>query len=110
MRDYEIKTDPFDEGKIKRLIKEIHDEAKEDRKKAFDAFDYFKSIVDNEGDPAMEDHSRSVAAQKAMVDCLKLAQDAKNKALKALEVLAKIRNVKKGKDDDSPFATFNDMT
>lgn len=106
-QDYKLKVDPLDENRIKKIVKEAYDEAKEDREKALSAFTYFQEVL--ESARAEGDNINSTAAQKAMIDCLKLAQDAKNKCLKALEVLVKYRNARKGNDDEDKGFSFNDI-
>jgi hypothetical protein len=106
-QEYKLKNDPLDENRIKKIAKEAYDEAREDRDLALSAFTYFREVL--ETSRAEGDNINSTAAQKAMIDCLKLAQDSKNKALKALDLLVKFRNAKKATEDEVGNFSFNDI-
>jgi len=76
-----LKLDPLAVHQLKRLAKDIIDEARIDRKLAKETYDYFKNRADN--DP--EDD----VAKKCMVDCLKLMQSSPEKVLKLVQAKLK---------------------
>ena len=82
--EYKLKNSPINRNRLHKIAKTLVDESKEDRKAAQDAFSYFRDIVEN----STTEESVSTA-QKCMVDCLKLAQDSRNKVIKALELIIK---------------------
>ena len=89
-----------------RLNKTCHDmlkAAREDRAAAKEAYLFFKSIVDQDGelDPDLD-------ARKSMLECLKLMQSAQQTAIRALDTFVKAEDkLKKGKpvekkEDEAP--------
>lgn len=88
MSEYILKNDPLAINRIKKLAKSIIDNSKADRKLARETYDYFKLIVDHNNP---ED---SKAAQKCMVDCLKLMQTSKTDSVKIVVDMLKKSSTK----------------
>lgn len=83
---YELKTSPTDDKRVKRTFKDLFDSSKEDRKLALETHQYFKAMV--------QENPQDSTAKGLMVDCLKLAQSAKQGTVKALEILVKMETAK----------------
>lgn len=98
MAKYVLKSQTLSVNRITRIAKEFITESKEDRERALSAYDYFKGIADNslsEGEAI-----NGSTAQKCMVDCLKLAQESRNKTLKAFELMLKLtKDIKTSSED-----------
>ena len=99
---YKRKTPSVSQDRINRLAKILLDESAEDRNLALSAFEYFKSKAETADNEAAQIASSS--SQKCMVDCLKLAQDARNKALKAFELIMKLSKDMKTKTPEEKKA------
>tara|TARA_R110000782_G_scaffold102791_7_gene190218 strand:+ start:4368 stop:4718 length:351 start_codon:yes stop_codon:yes gene_type:complete len=106
--EYKLKKDPIDANRVKKdiklIIKSVTEEAKEDRKMALDAYDYFKAIAD--------DNPQDSTAKGLMVDCLKLAQSSKVSKIKMLDLLIKIDVAKAkpvGKKDKEPENLYEEL-
>ena len=83
-KQYVLKRPVMDANRIKKLAKEIIGDGQIDRKKAFEAYEYFKNLVD--ADPTSE----TDASKKAMVESLKLAQSAKTTTTKLMDLMVKL--------------------
>ena len=79
---YILKKPVFDANRLQKIAKNILDEAKDDRDKALDTYDFFKTRVEN--DPEEGDSKRG------MVECLKIAQSSKNAAIKLVDLFVKM--------------------
>lgn len=110
MAQYKRKTPSLSQDRINRLAKVLLDESVEDRSLALSAFDYFKNKADVADNEAAQIASSS--AQKCMVDCLKLAQDARNKAIKAFELIMKLNKdlARSPKDKEAEDFKFEDFS
>ena len=94
---YILKKPVFDANRLQKIAKNILDEAKDDRDKALDTYDFFKTRVEN--DPEDGDSKRG------MVECLKIAQSSKNAAIKLVDLFVKLGiNVS---DDSNTDVTLN---
>jgi len=82
MTTYKLKNSPIDANRLNKQIKEILDNSKSDRDMAIAAYNYFKEMVD--------ENDSDVAAKNCMVECLKLAQTARNNSVKMAETLYKM--------------------
>ncbi len=82
-REYIPKTQYFNKTRVQKAIKDLLAEAKEDRDMAVEAYTYFKDrLADEEG---VQDND----ARARMVDCLKVAQSARNNSIKLLSMVNK---------------------
>ncbi len=91
--EYTLKKDPLSKSRLHKVAKVLIDESKEDREKALETFKYFKQIVDDMRANVDSEIQENVStAERCMIDCLKLAQDSRQKVLKALELLVKVEN------------------
>ena len=93
---YQLKKNPFDRNRIMKCAKEIMDEGGVDRQHALDTAKYYRQ--------KMEDHPEDFHARERHIDCLKLAQMAKNNSIKILAIMVKIDESMKDKD---PLDEFN---
>jgi len=91
-KTYILKKPVFDANRLQKIAKNILDEAKDDRTKALDTYDFFKTRVEN--DPEDGDSKRG------MVECLKIAQSSKNAAIKLVDLFVKM-GIKVNDDDKS---------
>ena len=81
-KSYILKKPVFDANRLQKIAKTILDEAKDDRNKALDTYNFFKERVEN--DPEDGDSKRG------MVECLKIAQNSKNAAIKLVDLFVKM--------------------
>jgi hypothetical protein len=108
--EYHLKNNPLTPNRLYKLAKNLIQESKEDRTKALETFEYFKGKVE-EGVLAENDNANSTA-QKCMIDCLKLAQDSRNKTLKALDLVFKASKLvadSGDKDTEDSDVKFDDL-
>ena len=82
-RPYNPKTDLYNAPRIQKEFKDILKDINNDRQKAWDAYNYFKNIVDVNPDDDK--------AKAEMVKCLEIYIGAQNNKMKALDSLIKIR-------------------
>lgn len=101
MKEYELKKDPLNENRIKKIVKNIIDNGTEDRQTALDTFNYFKEIV--------EENPQDSDAKKGMVDCLKLSQSAKILTIKLLDLVYKHNNLKLSKKGEKALPSGSDF-
>jgi len=92
MARYILRKDPLDDDRQKRVVKTLLEEGTSNREKALETYEYFKAMVDENP----EDDS----AKACMIQCLKLAQTARDKSLKLLEMVRKTNLSKKGTDKE----------
>jgi hypothetical protein len=102
---YRIKNTPIDEKNINRTVKTVMDETDDDRKRALEAYDYFKAIAD--------ENPQDSTAKGLMVDCLKLAQSSKSSKIKMLDLLIKVQAAKDkpvaGKKNKEPENLYEEL-
>jgi len=96
-KTYTLKRPVFDANRLQKIAKNILDEAKDDRAKALDTYDFFKTRVEN--DPEDGDSKRG------MVECLKIAQSSKNAAIKLVDLFVKMGI--RVKDSQEPDVVLN---
>ena len=96
-KTYILKRPVFDANRLQKIAKNILDEAKDDRTKALDTYDFFKTRVEN--DPEDGDSKRG------MVECLKIAQSSKNAAIKLVDLFVKMGI--RVKDSQEPDVVLN---
>ena len=96
-KTYILKRPVFDANRLQKIAKNILDEAKDDRAKALDTYDFFKTRVEN--DPEDGDSKRG------MVECLKIAQSSKNAAIKLVDLFVKMGI--RVKDSQEPDVVLN---
>ena len=103
-KQYILKRPVMDVNRIKKLAKEIISEGHIDRKRAFEAYEYFKRLVDEDPTPETD------AAKKAMVESLKLAQSAKVSTVKLMDLLVKLETAveNKEKSEGSVYQLLNE--
>jgi len=82
-RPYNPKTDLFNAPRIQKEFKDILKVINNDRQKAWEAYEYFKDIVDH--------NPEDDKAKSEMVKCLEIYVNAQNNKMKALDSLIKIR-------------------
>ena len=96
-KTYILKKPVFDANRLQKIAKNILDEAKDDRAKALDTYDFFKTRVEN--DPEDGDSKRGI------VECLKIAQSSKNAAIKLVDLFVKMGI--RVKDSQEPDVVLN---
>ncbi len=94
-RTYNLKTSPIDKNRIQKFAAEILKSNKSDRELALDAYKLFKNRVDSDDGDNSD--------KQCMVECLKLAQTAKNTSTKLIDYLIKLE-VAMNKGDDGEIA------
>ena len=100
MTAYKLKNSPIDAHRLNKQIKEILDNSKSDREMAILAYEYFKAMVD--------ENTLDVVAKNCMVECLKLAQTARNNSVKMAETLYKMLfTLSKGDANQGSVNLFN---
>mgnify|MGYP003656286341 CR=1 FL=1 len=82
-RPYNPKTDLYNTPRIQKEFKTVLKDIEDDRGKAWEAYEYFKAIVD--------DNPEDFKAKSEMVKCLEIYTNAQNTKMKALDSLVKIR-------------------
>ena len=90
-QQYTPKTDALPISRVKKIMKTIVDQGEEDRKNAYDAYDFFKTIVEEDKGIITD------AAKKCMVDCLKLAKESRSNANKIFELVVELELAKAAK-------------
>jgi hypothetical protein len=103
--NYTPKKSPLTKNRIHKIAKNLIEESFEDRKAAMEAFKYFKEKVDLfHGDREMREVVSK--AEQCMVDCLKLAAQSREKALRGIEIAIKAENKFAAKDrkNETPLA------
>jgi hypothetical protein len=99
--DYHLKKNPLDSNRINKLIKDLSDKSKQDRRLALEVYELYKGKA--EKDPN---------AQKTVIESLKLAQSSKESDIKILGLLLKFkefqRNAEDGDKDKKPDNFFDD--
>ena len=98
---YTLKNAPLDKTRLQKIAKNIVEDAKVDREHAFEAYKYFKDMV--EKTPA------DGSAKSLMVECLKLAQTSKTNVIKALEVVVKLETVLARNDKNSTESLYSQL-
>ena len=84
--DYILTKPAIDINRLQKVAKKLLDESADDRKLALETMRYFRSMV--------EDNPADSTAKSLIVDCLKLAQSSKDKALKVIDILLKVDSAK----------------
>lgn len=79
---YIPKRSYFSSTRVQKLAKEVIADAREDRKRALDAFDYFKKMVEQSPD---DQKSKS-----EMNKALQLSQDSNDKVVRILDMMLKM--------------------
>ena len=97
-RTYNLKTSTVDKNRIQKFAVEILKSNKDDRDLALDAYKLFKERVQDDGDNSDKD---------AMVECLKLAQTAKNTSTKLIDYLIKLEIA--SSDNDGGDISFDSI-
>jgi hypothetical protein len=86
--NYNLKKSPLTKNRIHKIAKNLIEESFEDRKCALEAFRYFKDKVDTfHADREMREVVSK--AEQCMVDCLKLAAQSREKAIRGIEMAIK---------------------
>jgi hypothetical protein len=103
--NYNLKKSPITKNRIHKIAKNLIEESFEDRKCALEAYRYFKDKVDLfHADRDMREVVSK--AEQCMVDCLKLAAQSREKAIRGIEMAIKAENKLGAKDrkvqEDSP--------
>lgn len=103
---YTLKKPPLDYNRLQKTCKQVLDDAKEDRELALGMHRYFRQLVD--------ENPQDVIAKNLMVDCLKLAQSAKNNVHKTLDFLIKLeavfeKNIPNSSSNSTIFNQLNDI-
>jgi len=93
-KQYVLKRPVMDANRIKKLAKEIINDGQVDRAKAFEAYEYFKNLVD------MDTTTETDASKKAMVESLKLAQSAKTTTTRLMDLLVKLELAANSKEKE----------
>lgn len=91
---YVPKNDPLTLPRVKKMMKDQVDRSIKLEKKYEEAYDYFKTIVDEVKDTSSD------TSKKCMLDALKLLKEARNTNLKIFELCVKLHlagEVPKGK-------------
>ena len=109
---YILKKPVLDSNRLQKVAKKLLEEASEDRKLALDTMKYFKDMVDENGTDS--------TAKGLIVDCLKLAQNSKDKTIRLLDLMLKMDKGNKpdeiekskasGKSTENVFSVLNDLT
>tara|TARA_B100000287_G_C20295517_1_gene647673 strand:- start:250 stop:576 length:327 start_codon:yes stop_codon:yes gene_type:complete len=79
---YIPKTSYFSSTRVQKLAKEVIRDAQEDRARALEAFDYFKSMV--------ETNPEDAKAKAEMNKALQLSQDSNDKVVRILDMMLKM--------------------
>ena len=82
-RPYNPKTDLYNAPRIQKEFKTILKDIEGDREKAWEAYEYFKDLVEANPD--------DMKAKTEMVKCLEIYTNTQNTKMKALDSLVKIR-------------------
>jgi hypothetical protein len=103
--NYNLKKSPITKNRIHKIAKNLIEESFEDRKCALEAYRYFKDKVDLfHADRDMREVVSK--AEQCMVDCLKLAAQSREKAIRGIEMAIKAESKLGAKDrkvqEDSP--------
>jgi hypothetical protein len=95
--NYNLKKSPITKNRIHKIAKNLIEESFEDRKCALEAYRYFKDKVDLfHADRDMREVVSK--AEQCMVDCLKLAAQSREKAIRGIEMAIKAENKLGAKD------------
>ena len=94
--------------RIQKLAKKMIEEAGDDRQLALETHRFFRRMVD--------ENPQDSAAKSLMVDCLKVAQAAKNNIIKVLNLVVKMEEIQpignskaSGKKVNSVFSELDNM-
>ena len=79
---YTLRKPVMDANRIQKIAKKVLDETADDRNKALETYEFFKRRVEQ----TPEDGD----SKRAMVECLKLAQNSKNATLKLVDLFLKM--------------------
>jgi len=111
MSEYQLKRPVIDRNRLKKHCTTMLKQSEQDRKEALEYVRYFRKLVDDslgkietpEGDIVVTDDNVS---KKCITDCLRLAQTAKQGAIKILDMMVKLEELdNKGSGEDaSPFS------
>ena len=89
MSEYELKNNPLSRNRTLKEIKKLLDESSNDSKRAVELYDYFKSISE---DPNLDAEYVTQARDK-MVDCLKLKQSSRDKAVRLVDLAVRLNKI-----------------
>lgn len=100
---YIPKKSYFSPTRVQKLAKEVIADAREDRIRALEAFDYFKNMVASNPDDAK--------AKAEMSKALQLSQDSNDKVVKILDMMLKMTQTEMKqtpveKDESVTFASL----
>tara|TARA_Y100000034_G_C6763079_1_gene340013 strand:+ start:90 stop:416 length:327 start_codon:yes stop_codon:yes gene_type:complete len=79
---YVLKKPVMDANRIQKIAKKVLDETADDRSKALETYDFFRRRVEQNPDDG--------DSKRAMVECLKLAQNSKGSTLKLVDLFVKM--------------------
>lgn len=82
--DYTLKRSVLDNNRIQKVAKKMIDESGQDRKLALDNLQYFKDMV--------AENPNDSTAKSLIVDCMKLAQQSKDKVIKVIDLMIKLED------------------
>ena len=82
--EYKLKRSVLDNNRIQKVAKKLIDESGQDRKLALDNLQYFKDMV--------QENPNDSTAKSLIVDCMKLAQQSKDKVIKVIDLMIKLED------------------
>ena len=104
--EYKLKRPALDPNRITKITKKLLDESQDDRKRALEAYKYFKELVDQ--------NSKDDASKNNMTACLKLAQSSKVNITKLVDLFIKLESnrsapMSSGEKEKSSGASFHEL-
>ena len=81
-KTYVLKKPVIDANRIQKIAKKVLEECSNDRGKALETYEFFKRRVEQSPDDG--------DSKRAMVECLKLAQNSKSATLKLIDLFIKM--------------------
>ena len=104
-RTYTPKTDAMTMTKLKKLMHDIVKEGKIDRDKAYEAYEFFKGLVEEARGTETD------IAKRCMVECLKSARESRNNTNKVFAALVQLytASTPKGAKDGTGSQSLTDL-